>query len=179
MVYWGCMNNKPFIIHPSPASHQDAKTLEKRRLKAGALFEKGIRQAQVARRLKVSRVAVHYWYIMWEKKGKEGLRSGRPGPKSRFNGEKISKIRETLLKGAGAAGYNTELWTLARVADMIRRRTRIRIGQTHAWRILRAMGWSNQKPETRYRDRNEAAIKQWKQNRWPAIQKKGSKRMPA
>src|SRR3989344_211471 len=106
MVYWGCM--KPFIIHPSPASQQDAKALEQRRYKASKFFEKGLSQAEVARRCKVSRVAVHYWYTIWQAKGKEGLRAGRPGPQSRLTPEKAKKLKAVILKGAMTAGYDTD-----------------------------------------------------------------------
>lgn len=167
------MKNKAFIIHPSPTSQRDARVLEQRRLRAAQFFEKGTSQAEVARKLSVSRAAVHYWHTTWERNGKDGLRRSRPGPKSPFTFQKLAAIERILLKGATASGYATDLWTLQRVAEVIRKATRRPLGQTHTWRILRAMGWSNQKPETRYRDRNEAAIKRWKQERWPAIQKKG------
>jgi transposase len=173
------MKNKPFIIHPSPASHHDAKKLEQRRLKAATLFKKGIHQAEIARRLKVSRPAVHYWYITWEKKGKDGLRRTQPGPKSQLTGEKLAKVKRTLAKGPLAAGYDTNLWTLARIADVIRKKTRVSYGTSQVWYLLRSLGWSSQKPETRYRDRNEAAIKRWKEESWPRIQKRGQRPMPA
>jgi len=90
---------KPFIIHPSPASRQDAKKLEQRRFKAEKLFTKKVHQAEVARRLKVSRAAVHYWYITWGKKGKDGLRRKRPGPKSRLTEKKIEQVKQALAEG--------------------------------------------------------------------------------
>lgn len=170
---------KLFIIRPSPASHHDATTREKRRLKAGKLFEKGIHQAEVARRLTVSRTAVHYWYIIGKKKGEDGLRRGRPGPKPQLTQQKLVRVTRALVKGPLAAGYATNLWTLARVADIIKRKTRINVSQTHTWRILHAPGWSNQKTETRYRNRNEAAIKRWKEESWLRIQKRGLKPMLA
>jgi transposase len=166
---------KPFIIHPSPASHHDAQTLEKRRLKAGKLFEKGIHQAEIARRLKVSRQAVHYWYAVWKKKGTGGLRCHRPGPKPRLTAKKLAKVARALAQGPIAAGYDTNLWTLARIAAVIQKKTRISYGTSQVWYLLQALGWSNQKPETRYRDRNETAIKRWKEESWPRIQKRGQK----
>ena len=164
---------KPFIIHPSPASHQDVQALEQRRFKAEKLFTKGIHQAEVARRLKVTRPAVHYWYTTWKKKGKDGLRRVRPGPKPRLTEKKLVKVKQALLHGPRNAGYDTDFWTLTRVADVIRRKTRVSYGTSQVWYLLRSLGWTSQKPETRYRDRNEAAIKRWKQERWPAIQKRG------
>ena len=170
---------KPFIIHPSPASRQDAKRLEKRRFKAEKLFTGNIHQAEVARRLRVSRAAVHYWYITWRKKGKDGLRSRRPGPKPRLTQENLVAIQQALRKGPEVFGYGTNLWTLARVAEVIKRQARISYGTSQTWYLLRSLGWSNQKPETRYRDRNETAIRAWKEKRWPAIQKRGRIPMPA
>ena len=170
---------KPFIIHPSPASRHDAKKLEERRFKAGSLFEKKVRQAEVARRLKVSRSAVHYWYIIWKKKGEYGLQRNQPGPKSRLTKEKLIKVEEVLRDGPLAAGYDTNLWTLARISKVIRKKIRVSYGTSQVWYLLRSLGWSSQKPETRYRERNEAAIKRSKEESWPRIQKKGRKLMPA
>lgn len=165
---------KPFIIHPSPASHQDVKARERRRRKAAAFFARGLRQAEVARRLGVTKPAVHYWYTTWKQRGKEGLSARRPGPRSQLTPEKARRVRELLLRGASAAGYDTDLWTLQRIAATLQSSLRLTYGITQTWYLLHALGWSNQKPETRYRDRNEAAIKRWKEVRWPAIQKKGS-----
>lgn len=177
MICWGCM--KPFIIHPSPASREDAKALEKRRFKAEKLFVRKVHQAEVARRLNVSRAAVHYWHTMWQKKGKDGLRRKRPGPKPRLTEKKLKRVKQALETGPLAAGYSTNLWTLARIANVIRKKTRVSYGISQTWYLLRALGWSNQKPETRYRDRNEAAIKRWQEESWPRIQKRGRKTMPA
>lgn len=168
------MKNKPLIIHPSPAPKRDAKALTQRRLKAAQCFEKGDSQAEVARRLIVSRAAVHYWYITWEKYGKEGLRSrGHPGPQSKLTPEKARTISRILLGGAGRAGYATELWTLPRIAEVMKKRMRVSYHPGHVWKVIHALGFTCQKPETRYRDRNEAAIRKWKQEQWPAIKKRG------
>lgn len=164
---------KPFIIHPSPASHQDAHVLEQRRFKAEKLFTAGIHRAEIARRCKVTRTAVHYWYTTWQRQGKDGLRRGRPGPKPRLTAKKLVKVKQTLREGPLAAGYDTNLWTLARIAKVIRRTAHIAYGTTQVWYLLRALGWTSQKPETRARNRNEAAIKRWQEESWPRIQKRG------
>lgn len=170
---------KPFIIHPSPASHHDARALERRRFKAEKLLTKGIHQAEIARRCKVTRAAVHYWYTTWKKKGKDGLRRTRPGPKPRLTHAKLEKVKRALLRGPRSAGYDTNLWTLTRVADVIRRKARVSYGISQVWYLLRSLGWTSQKPETRSRDRNEAAIQRWQEESWPRIQKRGRKPMRA
>lgn len=165
---------KPLIIHPSRVSRQDAKVLERRRLKAATLFARGLRQAEVARRLKVTKPAVHYWYTTWKRRGRSGLSARRPGPRSQLTPRKVKQVRALLFRGASAAGYDTDLWTLQRISSTLRSSLRLTYGITQVWYLLQALGWSNQKPETRCRDRHEAAIRRWKEIRWPAIQKRGS-----
>jgi uncharacterized protein YjcR len=45
-----------------PAAQQQRQRLQARRLRAAELFATGVRQAEVARRLGVSRQSVHLWY---------------------------------------------------------------------------------------------------------------------
>lgn len=49
-------------------------------------------------------------------------------------------------------------------------------GQTQIWRILRALGFSVQKPERRAIERDEEAVRQWKQRTWPALKKSPARR---
>jgi transposase len=42
----------------------------------------------------------------------------------------------------------------------------------HVWRVMRLAGWSCQKPVRRAVERDEAAIEQWKKQKWPRIKKK-------
>src|SRR5438094_7359904 len=42
-------------------------------------------------------------------------------------------------------------------------------------RLLREAGWSRQQPIERATQRNEEAIKQWSEERWPEIKKKPSR----
>jgi transposase len=61
---------------------RDRGALEQRRLRAGRLFAKGMRPAEVARELGVSRQAATVWYHAWQEEGVRGLRqaerAGRP-----------------------------------------------------------------------------------------------------
>ena len=164
------------MSHTSPSSPREDEwnALEGRRLKAGKLFAKGTRQAEVARRLGVSRTAVHYWYTVWKKKGKAGLAStGRPGSASWLTEAKKRKVESALLKGPQAFGYTTDLWTIERVTKVIKRVANVSYAPRSAWHVLGTLGWSCQKPERRSRERDEQAIAHWKKMIWPQIQKKG------
>lgn len=170
------MKHSLFAVNPTAKPTRDRRALERRRLKAIPLFKKGICGSEIARRLHVTPVAVHYWHRAWKNRGKKGLVSkGHSGPRTKLTSAKIKKVKEAILKGALAAGYDTDLWTLERIAKTIKKEAKIPYHPGYVWRIVRALGFTPQKPETRYRDRNESAIRRWKKDTWPRIQKKGSK----
>ncbi len=149
--------------------------LEKRRLRAASLLRGGCSQAQVARKLRVSRQSVNRWYRVWKKTGEGGLEgAGRAGRLPRLSPEQLSALEKALAAGPRAAGYVTELWTLPRVATLIRRRFDVRYHPGHVWRILRKLGWSCQRPATRAKEKDEEAIRQWRRTTWPQT-KKGRK----
>ena len=171
MIAYGLINPARMLS----SSHRDRRRLERRRLKAAKLFAKGISQADVARALKVSREAARKWYDAWRRKGAGGLASaGQPGPKSRLTPEKLKHVEQALLKGPTTFGYGTQLWTLDRIAAVMRKVAGVSYGTTRVWQVLLALNWSCQKPETRAVERDEAAIRRWKKTAWPRIKKKQS-----
>lgn len=159
--------------HISSRSHQDRQALEKRRLAAATLFIKGQTQAEVARRLRVSPEAARKWHMLWKRGGARALKSkGKPGPKPTLTPSHIARIEHALVKGPLAYGYHTELWTLERIRRVIQKTTGRSYGITHTWRILTGvMGWSNQKPERRARERDEEGIRRWKRYVWPQVKR--------
>lgn len=165
--------------HPSPRSHRDRAALERRRREAIALIRRGVRPAEVARRLGVTRGAVSQWVTAWRRGGAQALRSRKPpGRSPRLTPGALRRIERTLLRGPAVAGYPTDLWTLDRIAAVIGRTARVRYHPGHVWKVLRKMGWSCQKPERVARERDEAAIQRWVRVTWPRIQKKGSVPVP-
>ncbi len=153
-------------------TRRDFGGLERRRMRAVRLFEKGETQSAVARRLEVSRTTAMRWAQAWEGQGREGLRAaGRAGRLPRLSEEQLQQVEEVLLGGPRGAGYRTEYWTLSRVAEVIEQLTGVRYHPGHVWRVLRKMGWSRQKPTTRARERDEVAIERWVKKTWPAVKK--------
>ena len=76
-----------------------------------------------------------------------------------------------LLKGPAHFGYQTQLWTLERVAEVIGKTFDVTYDPSQVWRILMSLGWSCQKPESRARERDEKAIARWRKVDWPRIKK--------
>ncbi|KAA8939194.1 helix-turn-helix domain-containing protein, partial [Mycobacterium sp.] len=126
---------------PYPSSRRvrqrrDFEELQRRRRKAAKLFAKGVPQAEVARRLKVSRQSVSRWHQRWREQGQEALvDAGRVGRPPRLTAEQKAWVEKELLRGPTAHGYATQLWTLARVAEVIERSTGVRYHPGHVWRL--------------------------------------------
>jgi transposase len=149
---------------------RDFKELELRRRKGMRMLARGVAQAEVARVLAVSRQTAS----SWAKKLDEDAQAWRGKPLGRPAGLDATRKKElgkALLAGAVASGFATELWTLARVAKLIEREFGVAYSTVNVWRILREIGFSSQRPTGRAIQRNEAAIKQWRSKRWPALKK--------
>jgi transposase len=90
-----------------PAAQQERQRLQARRLRAAELFAAGVRQAEVARQLGVSRQSVHLWYQRWRVAGPDALHSQGPtGPAPRLSDSQLRQVEQALLKGAGAMGLS-------------------------------------------------------------------------
>jgi len=155
---------------------RDFAGMERRRLRAARLFAQGLSQAEAARRLGVSEQSTSRWHRDWEAGGVEALRAaGRAGRRSRLTREQLEQLEETLLAGPAKWGYRTELWTLSRIAEVIRALFGVKYHPGYVWWILRGLGWTCQRPATRAKERDEGAVERWLKERWPEI-KKGRKR---
>jgi len=117
--------------------------LQRKRERAAGLLEQGLSQAEIARRLGVDARSVRRWKRDVRLGGWAALKavpaSGRPlklspGERGRLEGQ--------LLEGARAAGFATDVWTCARVAELIERGFGVRYHVDHVCRLLHGMGWS-------------------------------------
>ena len=149
---------------------------EERRKRAWNLKEAGWRQKDIAAALGVSEGAVSQWLKRGRAGGLEALKAHPPkGVTPRLSAEQKAQIPELLAKGAEAYGFRGEVWTASRVAVVIDRTFGVRYHRDHVGRLLREAGWSRQQPIERATQRNEEAIKQWSEERWPDIKKKPSR----
>jgi transposase len=152
---------------------RDFEALEARRMQAARLFAGSKTQAEVARVVGVSRESARRWFDQWRAQGIGALRgAGRAGRKPRLTTKQLRKVDAALRLGPAHHGFETNLWTLPRVAQVIERLTGVEYHPGHVWRLLRQMGWSLQRPTKRARERNEEGVLRWKAGRWSALKKK-------
>lgn len=158
-----------------PISSLSHKEREKVRLSAGKLFQKGVPQAEVARQLKATPAAVNYWHKAWKKNGIKGLKSkGHTGFASKLTADKRKTFKQAILKGPQEYGFATNLWTLSRLAAVMKKTAGIKFGHNHTWEIVRSLGFTCQKPRVQAKERDEAVIRAWKEKRLPGLKKMGS-----
>jgi len=141
---------------------------EKRRLVAAGLFEQGVRQAEVARLLGVTRQAVSLWHAAWEADGAQGLMA-RPSARSYLSAAQEAELLVQLRRGAQEFGWEDQRWTLARVARVIDEHYGVRFSVPGVWYLLDRLGWSWQVPVVRATQRDEEAITAWRTQTWPAV----------
>jgi len=169
---WGGAYGHTAAHYPPTSELRDFKGMERLRLRAASMFEQGTSQAEVAHRLGTSRQNTHRWYHAWQHGGRAALRSTGPGRKPKLTARQRRKIERALLQGALAHGFDTDLWTCKRIQTVIWRLTGVRHHPSHIWRLLKAMGWTVQRPERRALERDEAAIARWVKQDWPRIRQK-------
>jgi transposase len=147
---------------------------EGRRRRAWELRQAGWRHAEIAAALGVTRGAVSQWLKRARVEGvEEGLRahpaSGRP-PKLTL--EQRAQLPALLDRGAEAYGFRGQVWTCKRVGEVIRRTFGVTYDPSHIARLLHRLGYSVQRPVERATQRDEAAIRGWWEQRWPALKKR-------
>jgi transposase len=123
--------------------------------------------------LEVSAQTASRWYHAWQAGGRQALSgAGRAGRLRRLSDEQMAQVEAALAEGPRAHGFATELWTLARVAEVIEMVTGVRYSTTQTWTILRErLGWSRQRPARRVSERDDEAIQMWVKKEWPRIKK--------
>jgi transposase len=158
-------------MNPTPHTWKEA-----RRLQAWRLKQQGWPQRQIAEALGVSEGAVSQGMARAREAGPEALRRRPPpGAPRRLSAEQLARLPALLQRGPAAYGFRGELWTRTRIAAVIRLEFGVSYHPRHVGRLLDAIRWSPQKPARRARQRNEAAIAQWRDATWPAL-KRGRKR---
>jgi len=146
--------------------------LERRRRQALELLGKGLNPPEIAERLDCSLSSVYYWNDLRKKKGDEALKAKPvPGRPEKLNMRQRHSLTRTLVKGAMKNGYSTDLWTLRRISGVIDKQFGVSYHPAHVWKLLKELGWSCQKPETKAREQDEKEIKRWVRYQWPHIKK--------
>lgn len=153
--------------------------MEERRREGARLLRGGkLSDAAIARQLGVSRTAVEKWDQALKDGGLRGLRrrkaTGRP-PK--LDRKQQSQLKRLLKRGAFAAGFESNRWTLGRVRQLIKQEFDVAYHRNYLNRLLRKLGLSPQVPLPRAMERDEELVRAWIERDWPRIKKGAAQRL--
>jgi transposase len=144
------------------------------RLAAAELIEAGASDREVARRFRVSRMSANRWRRALAAGGRRALASrGAGGARCKLTPAQLRELETVLDAGPAAWGRDEDqCWTLARIAEVVRRR--FGVGYTLAGLdlLLHRIGWSVQVPARQAAERDEARIARWKEETWPVVKKR-------
>lgn len=154
-------------------SYLTREQMEERRREGGRLLKAGrLSQAEIARRLGVSRMAVSQWARKLEAEGLCGLRKRKaPGGLSKLTQEQKTKLKRCLDRGALRSGFSTDRWTLRRVAELVEREFGVHYHPNYLNRLLKQLGFSPQKPLPQAVEQERALVQAWLEHDWPRIKK--------
>src|SRR5512140_573628 len=149
---------------------------EQVRLAAAELIEAGASDREVARRFRVSRMSANRWRRALAVGGRPALASkGAGGAKCKLTPAQLRELATLLDAGPAAWGWDEDqCWTLARIAEVARRRFGVDYTLAGMDLLLHRIGWSVQVPARRAAERNEAQIARWREETWPVV--KGRRR---
>src|SRR5712691_581594 len=150
-----------------------ADGLEWRRFRALSLAQKGWSQDDIAEALGVSRMSVSRWLARARDGGPDALRAHpSPGAPPKLSAAQKALIPEFLWHGAEAYGFRGEVWTCARIAQVIAEEFGVRYHKGHVGKLLQELRWTPQVPIRRALQRDEEAIRRWRAEVWPELRQR-------
>jgi transposase len=150
------------------------------RLKAVNALIAGQSQDEVAILFGVSLKAVNNWWRIYREDGIAGLRMKSRRPKSAdaggiLKGWQCSSIVRTIMrKTPDQLEFGVMLWTRDAVAELIKKRYKIRLSKWTVGRLLKQWGMSPQKPVKKAYQQQPEGVKKWLDNEYPRIARKAA-----
>jgi transposase len=156
-----------------------AAELEARRITAVRRVKEGWSQKDVATFLGVHPVTIAKWVARHREDGNDGLKAKPTPGRPRFlTSDQERKVLGWLDESPTQHGFDTNLWTARRVAELIRKKFGVQFHPNYLREWLSKRNYTPQKPARRARQRDQAAIDRWVAEDWPRIQKRRRKNRP-
>jgi len=142
------------------------------RVRAVEAVKRGMAVGQVAVAFNVDRTTLFRWLRKYDANGHDGLQrkagSGRP---CLLEDLAVDDLRQIVMFPASDFGYETDLWTVGRLRQVIEELFEFKLSDNTVWRRLRDAGLTYQKPERQYFEGDEEARQKWLQTEVPRIRK--------
>ena len=142
------------------------------RARAVRAVQDGMSRTAVAAAYAVERTTLYRWMQKYDVDGQSGLeRKAGSGRRRKLEELSEDELRALVLKGAQYFGYETDLWTVGRLRQVITEEFAVMLSKNTVWRRLRDAGLTYQKPEREYYEIDEEARKKWLRYEVPKIRR--------
>ena len=135
-----------------------------------AVLSSGLAIGDVAKAYSTDRTTLFRWIKRYERQGETGLHrqagSGRPRKLKEVDSQRFWNL---VLQPATKFGYETDLWTVARVHQVVQDKLQVVVSKDTIWRRLREAGLTYQKPERQYFETDDKARQEWLEHTLPKV----------
>jgi len=142
------------------------------RVRAVEAIERGMPKQYVASAYGVDRRTLYRWLKKFNQGGYDGLirqeGSGRPRLLEEISETAITNI---VLASATQFGFESDLWTVGRLHQVLAEQFQVEVSKNTIWRRLVEAGLTYQKPERRYYEADEKVRKHWRRYEIPKIKR--------
>ena len=147
-------------------SNDKSEIREWKRKQGFEMLKKGMKKSVISKKLGVNRKTVYNWSIRLEK-SEDWHDSKQPGSESKLTKDQKEKLKKIIDSGPRTYGYNTDLWTLKRISEVISKEFNVRYNTTHVWWVLKNLGYSAQMPAAVAIEKNPEYVKEWLEKIYP------------
>ena len=137
------------------------------------MVESGATQAQAARAVGVCRTTVTEWVRLEREGGAQALvprRRGRKKGTGALTPVQCAKVVNIVTdRHPEQLKLNFVLWTARAVGDLIEREFKVRLAERTVRSYLQRWGFTPQRPARRAADRDDEAVRRWKEQEYPVV----------
>jgi transposase len=143
-----------------------------RRIHAVLLNHQRHTSSEIAQLLEAPRSKVSLWLGEYERYGWEALleghRSGRP---KELTSAQLSQLDGVLDSGPIAYGFSSGVWTSPMIGRVIQEEFDVRYHPGHVRKVLKALGFSVQRPRRQLAKADPAEQDRWQRYTYPRLKK--------
>ena len=155
---------------PRHGSSDKSEIREWKRKQGFEMLKKGMKKSVISKKLGVNRKTVYNWSVKLEQSG-DWHDIKQPGSKSKLTKDQKEKLKRIIDGGPRSYGYDTDLWTLKRISEVISGEFDVSYNTTHIWRVLKNLGYSAQIPVAVAMEKNSEYVKEWLEKNYPEYMK--------
>jgi transposase len=137
----------------------------------------GLSPELIAKAYHFNRACIYRWLKQYDEGGYDALESRMPpGAELLINAEMDNWLKQTVLKCTPTDfGYDTNLWTSAILADLLKQEFDVKVSESAVRLHLKAQDLTCQKPEYQDVKRDEQEIEHFFNDKFPRIQRLANK----